>query len=202
MEGNSEMGRTSKRLGIVATTVVACAGMMAVAAPVAEAKTVSTTAWAKGFCSAVQGWQVKITTARDLVEDVVTNGVPTSAVSTSSQKKIVSALDAAGKGSTAAAKALKSLGAPDVADGPKISTTISTAVGNTADVFFDAKEAVAKAPTAAAKYQAKLKTISAKIVRDYSKAGEDVDDIEALAAGGELDTALNAEPTCATTGGE
>ena len=195
------MGRISRRLGIVAITVVACAGMMAVAAPVAEAKTVSTSVWAKGFCSAVQDWQVRVNTARNLVEDVVTNGVPTSAVSTTSQKKIVSALDAAGKGSATAAKELKSLGAPDVPGGPKISTTISTAVGDTADVFFDAKTAVAKAPTAAAKYQAKMKTISAKIVRDYSKAGEDVDDIEALAAGGELDTALNAEPACATAGG-
>jgi hypothetical protein len=194
------MGRIARRLGIVATSVIACTGMMAVAAPVAEAKTVSTTVWAKGFCNAVQDWQVRVDTARGLVEDVVTNGVPTSAVSTTSQKKIVSALDAAGKGSAAAAKALRSLGAPDVADGPKISTAISTAVGNTAQVFFDARSAVAKAPTAAAKYQARMKAISAKIVRDYTKAGKDVDGIEALAAGGELDTALTAEPTCATGG--
>jgi hypothetical protein len=195
------MGKTSKRLGIVATAMIACAGVMTVAAPVAEAKTVSKTEWAKGFCSAVQGWQDNITKARTLVDDVVTNGVPTSAVSTSSQKKIVSALDAAGKGSSAAAKELKGLGAPDVADGAKISATISTAVGNTAQVFFDAKAAVAKAPTGAAKYQAKMKAISAKIVRDYSKAGEDVDGLEALEAGGELDTALNNEPTC-SSGGE
>ena len=56
-EGTSEMGKTSKRLGIVATAMIACAGIMTVAAPVAEAKTVSKTEWAKGFCTAVQDWQ-------------------------------------------------------------------------------------------------------------------------------------------------
>jgi hypothetical protein len=195
------MGTTSKRLGIVATAVIACAGIMTVAAPVAEAKTVSKTEWAKGFCSAVQGWQDRITKARTMVDDVVTNGVATSSAAKSSQKKLVSALNAASKGSSSAAKSLKDLGAPDVDDGAKISTTISTAVGNTAQVFSDAKAAVAKAPTEPAKYQAKMKTISAQVVRDYSKAGEDVDGLQALESGGELDTALNNEPTC-SAGGE
>ena len=48
---------------------------------------------------------------------------------------------------------------------------------------------------------AQMKAISAKIVRDYSKAGKDVEGLEALEAGGELDTALNNEPTC-SSGGE
>ena len=69
-------------------------------------------------------------------------------------------------------------------------------------MFFDAKAAVAKAPTEPAKYQAKMKTIAAKVDRDYAKAGEDVDGIEALAAGGELDTALERRADLARSAAE
>ena len=120
------MRRIARQLGIVATALVVCAGMLTVAAPAAEAKTVSKSEWAKGFCSALKDWQVTIMKAHSLVDDVVTNGVATTAAAKASQKQIVSALKAAGKGSTEASKELKSLGAPDVSGGAKISTSIST----------------------------------------------------------------------------
>ena len=103
----------------------------------------------------------------------------------------MSALDGASKGSTKAAKAVDTIGAPDVADGAEISDTISTAVGNTAKVFSEAKAAVARAPTDPKQFQVKMKSIATKVDRDYQTAGQDIDDIEALASGGELDKALN-----------
>jgi hypothetical protein len=188
------MHRIVRQLAIVATALIVCVGVITVAAPVAAAKTVSKGEWAKGFCSTLKDWQVTVAKAHGLVDDVVTNGVASSSAAKASQKQIVSALNAAGKGSTKASKELKTLGAPDVTGGAKISTEISTAVGNVAEVFTVAKVAVDKAPTEPAKFQSKLKTISAKVDKDYSN---EFDSIKGLDQGSELDTALNAEPTCA-----
>ena len=77
---------------------------MTVAAPVAEAKTVSKAEWAKGFCSAVKDWQTSVTKAHSLVDDVVDQRVATLVGGKSSQKKIVSALGAASKGRRAQPK--------------------------------------------------------------------------------------------------
>jgi hypothetical protein len=194
------MRRIVRQLGIVATALIACVGVMSVAAPVAEAKTVATGDWAKAFCNAVKDWQVKVVKAHSLVDDVVTNGVSSSSAAKASQKRVVSALGSAGKASTEAAKSLKTVGAPDISGGAKIATTISTAVGDTAEVFTDAKDAVGKASTEPKKYQSKLKSISAQVDKDYAKAGKDIDSIEALDKGGVLDDALNAEPTCSFAG--
>ena len=57
-------------------------------------------------------------------------------------------------------------------------------------MFSDAKAAVAKAPTDPKQFQTKLKSISAKVDRDYATAGQDIDGIDALDAGGELDKAF------------
>ena len=103
--------------------------------------------------------------------------------------------------SSSASKAVKSLGAPDIDDGAKISATISTAIGNTTKVFSDAKAAVAKAPTDPKQFQTKLKSISATIDRDYATAGQDIDGIDALGEGGELSKAFEAEPTCSFVNG-
>jgi hypothetical protein len=187
------MRKTVRQLGIVATALIVCAGVITVAAPIAEAKTVSKGEWAKGFCSALKDWQATVSKAHGLVDDVVTNGVTSSSAAKASQKQIVSALKAAGKGSEAASKDLKAVGAPDVTGGAKISTAISTAIGNVAKIFTVAQVAVAKASTVPAKFQAKLKTISAKVDKDYSN---EFADIQGLDQGSELDTALNAEPTC------
>ncbi len=101
----------------------------------------------------------------------------------------------------AASKAVKALGAPDIDDGAKISATISTAIGNTAKVFSDAKAAVAKAPTDPKQFQTKLKFDLRKIDRDYATAGQDIDGIDALGEGGELSTAFEAEPACSFVNG-
>ena len=61
------MGRVSRRLGIVMTVLIASAGLMMLSAPVAEAKTVDTGKWAKGFCQAVEEWQTSVTKAHSLV---------------------------------------------------------------------------------------------------------------------------------------
>ena len=142
-----------------------------------------------------------MTKAHDLVEAAVAKQAANSSRAKSSQKSIVSALDDASKGSSSASKAVKSLGAPDITDGARISATISTAIANTAKVFSDAKAAVAKAPTDPKQFQTKLKSIAAKVDRDYATAGQDIDGIEALASGGELDKALNAEPSCSFANG-
>jgi hypothetical protein len=184
------------KLGIMLTALVASAGLMVLSAPVAEAKTVTTSEWSKGFCKAVQSWQKTVTKAHTLVGAAVAKQASGSSAAKAAQKKIVSALDAARKGSTTASKAVKTLGAPDIDDGSAISATISTAIGNTAKVFSNAKSAVEKAPTEPKQFQAKVTSISAKVDRDYQTAGQDIDGIEALASGGELDKALNAEPAC------
>ena len=62
------MRKTVRQLGIVATALIVCAGVITVAAPIAEAKTVSKGEWAKGFCSALKDWQVPITKAHSLVD--------------------------------------------------------------------------------------------------------------------------------------
>jgi hypothetical protein len=195
------MGRMGRRLGFVMTAVVVSVGLMVVSVPAASAKTVATDKWAKGFCQAVEGWQAKVNKAHSLVDAVVQQGVTSSSLAKSSQKQIVSALDAASKESSSAANAVKALGAPDIADGAKISSTISTSVAKTAKVFSDAKAAVAKAPTDPKQFQSKLKSISAKVDRDYATAGRDIDGIDALAKGGVLDKALSAEPACSFVNG-
>lgn len=195
------MGRTGRKLGIVMTALVASVGLMVASAPGAHAKTVATDEWAKGFCQEVEDWQVSVNKAHSLVDDVVQTGVTSTSQARSSQKKIVSALDVASKASSSASKAVKSLGAPDIDEGAQISATISTAIGKTAKVFSDAKAAVEKAPTDPKQFQTKLKSISAKVDRDYATAGRAIDGIDALATGGELDKALNAEPACSFVSG-
>lgn len=190
------MGRTGRQLGIVITALVASVGVMVVSAPAADAKTVAVDQWAKAFCNAVKGWQSSVTKAHSLVDGVVKNGVTGSSQAKATQKNIVSVLAATSKASSDAAKAVKTLGTPNLKNGAKISSTLSAAIGNTAKVFSDAEAAVAKAPTDPKKFQSKMKSISDQVDRDYSAAGKDIAGIDALDAGGRLEAAFNAEPAC------
>lgn len=185
-----------RHAGIAIAALVASVGLMVASAPMASAKTVDVDEWAEGFCNAVEDWQTTALKAHDLVDNVIENGVSSSSKAKSAQKKIVDALAAASKKSTSTSKAVKDLGAPAVANGSKISTTIATAIGDTAEAFSDAKDAVAKASTDPKKFRAKVKTVSAEVDSDLAKAGEDISDIDTLDKGGELDDAFNAEPAC------
>ncbi|MEX1007509.1 MAG: hypothetical protein WD271_06655 [Acidimicrobiia bacterium] len=189
-------GRMRRHAGIAIAALVASVGLMVASAPMASAKTVDVDEWAEGFCNAVEDWQTTALKAHDLVDNVIENGVSSSSKAKSAQKKIVDALAAASKKSTSTSKAVKDLGAPAVANGSKISTTIATAIGDTAEAFSDAKDAVAKASTDPKKFRAKVKTVSAEVDSDLAKAGEDISDIDTLDKGGELDDAFNAEPAC------
>ena len=100
--------------------------MPSVSSPVASAKTLDVDEWADGFCNVVEDWQTTASKAHDLVDDVVENGVSTSSKAKSAQKKIVDAFAAASKKSTSAGKAVKALGAPNLANGSKISSTIAS----------------------------------------------------------------------------
>ena len=192
------MGKSGRRLGFVGNRARRHRSRsMLVSAPGAYPKTVSKDTWAKGFCQAVEDWQTSVQKARTLVGDLVNSTTASSSSEVkATQKKIVVALTAATKASSSAAKEVKNIGAPDIDDGAAIAAKISFAIGSTAKVFSDARSAVEKAPTDPKQFQAKLKLISTKVDRDYAAAGEDLDDIDAIAQGGELDKALAAEPAC------
>lgn len=177
-------------------TLVASLGVVVGLAPAASAKTVDVEEWAAGFCNAVEDWQTTALKAHTLVDDVIDNGVSSSAKAKSAQKKIVDALAAASKKSTSASKAVKALGTPDLPNGAKISSTITNAIGNTAGAFGDAKDDVAKSSTDPKKFRAKMKTISDQVDKDLEAAGEGISEIDALDRGGELDDAFNAAPAC------
>ena len=186
-----------RRSTIVITALLAAVGLIAVSRPAAAAKILEVDTWAQGFCNAVDDWQTTASKAHDLVDDVVENGVASSSKAKSAQKRIVGALASASAKSTSVSKAVKALGSPNVANGAKISSIISTAIGNTAEAFSDAKDQVAKASTDPKKFRTKVKSVSDQVDRDLEKAGEDISEIDALDRGGDLDDAFTAEPACA-----
>jgi hypothetical protein len=194
-------GPLRRRGTIAITALLTILGLMAASAPVAVAKTLEVDTWALGFCNAVGDWQTTASRAHDLVNDVVNNGVGSSSKARSTQKRIVDAFAAAGKKSTTVSKAVKALGAPNVANGPKISSIIATAIGNTAEAFGGAKDQVARASTDPKKFRTKVKSVSAQVDRDLEKAGRSISEIDALDHGGELDDAFTAEPACAFLNG-
>ena len=81
-------------------------------------------------------------------------------------------------------------------NGAKISSTIATAIGNTAEAFGDAKDDVARSSTDPKKFRSKMKTISDQVDKDLEVAGEGISGIDALDRGGELDDAFSAAPAC------
>jgi hypothetical protein len=186
-----------RRSTIAITALVATLGLMAASAPPAGAKTLEVDTWAQGFCNAAEDWQTTASKAHDLVDDVVENGVASSSKAKSAQKRIADALASASKKSTTVSKAVKALGAPNVANGAKISSIVSTAIGKTAEAFSDAKDQIANASTDPKKFRSKVKTVSNQVDRDLEQAGEDISEIDALDRGGDLDDAFMAEPACA-----
>ena len=191
------MGKTSKRLGIVATAVVACAGIMTVAAPVAEAKTgLHDRVGQRRSAAQCRAGRTASPRPRTMVRATSsTNGVATlGGGPTSSQKTIVSALERRGQGIVDRSQGAEGPGRPRRrrrrARSP---TTISTAVGNTAEVFFDAKvtRRRPRRPTEPAKYQAKIEGRSPpRSSRDSleGRGGQSTASRRST-AGGELDTA-------------
>jgi hypothetical protein len=190
-----------RRSTIAITALLAAVGLMAVSAPVAVAKTLEVDTWAQGFCNAVEDWQTTAAKAHELVDGVVQKGVGSSLKAKSAQKRIVGALAAASKKSTTVSKAVKALGAPNVPNGPEISSVLVTAIGNTAAAFSDAEDHVAKTSTDPKKFRTRVKTVSAQVDRDVKKAGQDIRRIDALDRGGVLGDAFTADPACAFLNG-
>ena len=179
------------------TALLVTVGLVALSAPAAVAKTLEVDTWAQGFCNALEDWQTTASKAHDLVDDVVRNGVASSSKAKSAQKRIVDALASASKKSTTVSKAVKALGAPNVANGAKISSIMVTAIGNTAGAFGAAKDQVANASTDPKKFRTKVKSVSVEVDRDLERAGADINEIDALDRSGDLDDAFKAEPACA-----
>jgi hypothetical protein len=190
------MGGIGKQLGIVLTSLVASVGLIMIAAPEADAKTVDVDKWAKGFCTSIEDWETTTSKAHDLIQTVIDDGVSTSAKAKATRQKIVDLLGAASKKSTSASKAVKALGDPAIANGANVSSTIATAIGSTSKAFSVAKDDAAKAPTDPKQFRSAMSTISDHVDRDLSKAGEEISRIDALDSGGALDDAFKTEPAC------
>jgi hypothetical protein len=180
---------------IVTMALVATALVGAVASP-AQAKTVDVDDWAGGFCDVLSEWESKASKARDLVDDVIDNGVSSSAKARAARSRIMSALDDASEASTTASKDVKALGSPAVANGAKITSTIASAIGDTSEAFSDAKDDVAKAPTDPKKFQSYIADIKEQVDRELEKAGEEIGSLESLQKGTKLDTAFENSATC------
>ena len=190
------MGRMGRQVGIVIAALVASVGLIVVAGPDADAKTVDVDDWAKGFCTSIEDWEKTTSKAHDLIQTVIDDGVSTSAKAKATRQKIVDLLGASSKKSTSASKAVKALGAPAIANGANVTSTIATAIGNTSKAFSDAKDDAAKAPTDPKKFRSAMSTISDHVDRDLSKAGEEIGGVDALDSGGALDDAFKTEPAC------
>ena len=92
---------------------------------------------------------------------------------------------------------MKALGTPDVANGAKISSTISKGIADAATAFADAKDDAAKASTDPKKFRSTISRISDHVDRDLRAVGDDLDVIDTLDKDGELDTAFKSESACA-----
>ncbi len=188
------MRRFVSTLVVVATSAL----VLVVAAGPAGAKTISASDWAAGYCGALQDWQDTALSAHDLVEDVIDNGVSSSSKAKSTRKKLVAALDDASQGSQDVADAVEELGAPKVANGAKISSTVSDGIGATAEVFAEASDDAAKFSTDPKKFQKQVTTLKTQVDDGLDAAAEDLGKISELDTGARLDAALTAEPSCAS----
>ena len=166
------------------------------AAPAVAAQTVDVDKWATGFCTAIQDWQTTAREAHNRVQDVTSNGVDGAAQARVARAGIVRGLDAAARASSRASKAVKALGAPDVANGTKITSTIATAIGHASKAFSTAENTASTAPTDPAKFQAAMKKIEKNVDKDLEAAGEDISGIDALDRGSELDKAFTQATAC------
>ena len=178
--------------------VTASALVLGVAPPVGAAESTDPSDWAAGFCGALEDWQGTAVSARDVVDDVITNGVASSTKAKATRKKLVRTLEDASEGSEVAGDSIKELGPPDVKNGAKISSTVSNAIYDTGDTFADAAKDAAKFSTDPKKFQKQVKTLKGQVDDGLNAAGEDIGKIDALDTGGELDAALTAEPACSS----
>jgi len=183
------------RLRVVAAVSVVAAVLLVPALP-AQAKNVSIKTWSAGFCKAFAGWQSTAMKAHTLVEDVITNGVPSSAKAKAARTKIVSALDAASKKASSTAKTIEGLGTPKITNGAKISSTLSSAIDQTSSTFANAKDDVSGAPTDPKKFQSTIKTITTKVDGELNQAGTNFNKVSTLDTDGALTKAFAATPSC------
>lgn len=186
-----------RRALVIAAAALAAAAFTVATAPVAAAKTVDVDEWAGGFCDLLDEWQGTTSKAHDLVLDVIDNGVTSTAKAKATRAKIVKALDASSAKSTSVSKDVRALGTPDVANGAKISSTVSTAIADASDAFSDASDDAAKASTDPQRFRSSISRISDHVDRDLENVGEDLSAIDQLDKDGELDAALTAASECA-----
>jgi hypothetical protein len=179
---------------VVASVAVAATSSLAVAR--ADAATADVDTWVEGFCNALDRWQTGATKVRDLLKGVVDDGVTSAAKAKALRTRIANGFTTASKAAAAASDDIDALGAPDVADGAKIRTTLTDAIADTGDVFADARNTAAGAPTDPKRFQSAMKTLYRGVDRDLTEVGQKIDAIEALSSGGELDTALDNAPAC------
>jgi hypothetical protein len=189
-----------RRFLISVTVAIAAAASVAgtsvvVAAP-AGATTTDVDTWTVGFCNALEGWQTSATKVRDIVQGVVNDGVTSAAKAKALRTRIVSGFGAASKGAARASDEIDELGDPDVRGGARIRATLASAIAETGTAFDHARAAAAKASTDPAKFQKAMRAIYQQVDADLAEAGQRIQAIEALNSGGELDTAIDTEPSC------
>ena len=182
---------------LVVATTAAALGLL-VAAPADAASSTDTSDWAAGFCGALEDWQGTALSARDVVDDVITNGVASSTKAKATRKKLVGALEDASEGSELAGDSIQELGSPDVKNGAKIASTAYHAIYDIGHTFADAAKDAAKFSTDPRKFQKQVKALKGQVDDGLDAAGEDIGKIDALDTGGELDAALSAEPACSS----
>jgi hypothetical protein len=186
-----------RRALVIAAAALAAAAFTVTTAPAAAAKTVDVDEWAGGFCDLLDEWQGTTSKAHDLVLDVIDNGVTSTSKAKSTRAKIVKALDSSSAKSTSISKDVKALGTPDIANGAKISSTVSTAIADAADAFSDASKDAAHAPTDPKQFRSWISRISDHVDRDLENVGQDLAAIDRLDKDGELDAALTSASECA-----
>jgi hypothetical protein len=181
---------------IVMLTLIGVALVSLGAAPAAAAPAVDADTWVSGFCTAIADWQTTSNEAHNRVQDVTSNGVDGAAQARVARAGIVRSLDAAARASSRTSKAVKALGAPEVANGAKITSAIATAIEHTSKAFSTAKNTASKAPTDPTKFKAAMKKIETKVDNDLDAAGKDISGIDALNRGTELDKAFEQASAC------
>jgi ABC-type transporter Mla subunit MlaD len=186
------MGRFAVTL--VVATILGLSGV----APAGAVEAVDPSDWGDGFCTALTDWQTSAVSARDVVDDVLDNGVANTTKAKAARKKLVRALKGAGGAAEDAGDSISELGPPDVPKGAKISKTASAAMYDIGDVFADAADDAAKFSTEPKKFEQQVKALKKQVDAGLDQAGEDISAIDTLDGDGTLDAALSAEPACAS----
>jgi hypothetical protein len=175
--------------------IAAVASLLVLLAPSAVASTVPAAQWAPKFCAAVSTFEQHLTRDGKKTEAVLSGNITSLGAA---KTTLVDFMGKAVADADAAIAALKHAGAPNAANGSKITAAFLTGLHTARNLFASARSNAQRLPT---KTLSAFEASTQKITTDLNKGSQAItatfSNVQKLDTSGNVGAAVRAEPRCA-----